>query len=114
MSLPTTAVGPLNVETNPSLMVSAAKAGCASASAVAPASQNDVLMKSPLSYCFGDVFFANSKANGKHDLRLPVEAVGDLRILMHHSSRQPRMARIIMQVLGRKTATLCLAGWRGR
>jgi hypothetical protein len=32
-------------------------------------------MNSPLSSLFGDVFFANSKANGKHDLRLPSKAV---------------------------------------
>src|ERR1700732_2225502 len=44
MSLPMTAVGPLNVETKPILMVSAAKAGFASASAVTPASQNAVLI----------------------------------------------------------------------
>ena len=52
MSLPITAVGPLNVETNPILMESAAMAGCANASAAAPASQNAVLMVSP-SLVFG-------------------------------------------------------------
>src|ERR1700676_19464 len=44
MSLPMTAVGPLNVETKPILIVSPAKAGFASARAVAPASQNAVLI----------------------------------------------------------------------
>ncbi len=44
MSLPITAVGPLKVETNPILMEFAAWAGFASARAVAPASQNAVLM----------------------------------------------------------------------
>src|SRR5437016_5911982 len=47
MSLPITAVGPLKVETKPILMVSPATAGPASARAVAPASQNAVLMFSP-------------------------------------------------------------------
>jgi hypothetical protein len=46
--LPITAVGPLNVETNPILMESAAIAGFASARAVAPASQNAVLIFTPL------------------------------------------------------------------
>src|ERR1700680_3267684 len=49
MSLPITAVGPLNVETNPILMESAAVAGVASARAVAPASQNAVLILLPSS-----------------------------------------------------------------
>src|ERR1700747_2877507 len=40
MSLPITAVGPEKVETKQILMVSPAKAGLASASAAAPASQN--------------------------------------------------------------------------
>src|SRR5262249_46540902 len=40
MSLPIAAVGPLKVEMNPILMVSAAPAGCASARAAIPASQN--------------------------------------------------------------------------
>jgi hypothetical protein len=44
MSLPIAAAGPLNVETKPILMVSPAAAGCASARAIAPASQNAVLM----------------------------------------------------------------------
>src|SRR6266581_2045588 len=44
MSLPITAVGPLNVETNPILTEFAAIAGVASARAVAPASQNAVLI----------------------------------------------------------------------
>src|SRR5208337_2326430 len=44
MSLPIAAVGPLNVETNPILMESAAMAEFASARAVAPASQNAVLI----------------------------------------------------------------------
>src|SRR6478609_3096915 len=49
MSLPITAVGPLKVETNPILMESAAAAGCASARAVAPTSQNAVLIFVPSS-----------------------------------------------------------------
>src|SRR5712664_3624727 len=40
MSLPITAVGPLNVETKPILTVSPASAGLASTNAIAPASQN--------------------------------------------------------------------------
>jgi hypothetical protein len=40
MSLPMTAVGPLKVETKPILIVSAAPAGCVSARAAIPASQN--------------------------------------------------------------------------
>jgi hypothetical protein len=44
MSLPMTAVGPLKVETKPILIESPANAGFASASAVAPASQNAVLI----------------------------------------------------------------------
>src|SRR5215510_12840325 len=47
MSLPMTAVGPLNVETKPILMVSPAQAGFASTSAAAPASQNAVLITTP-------------------------------------------------------------------
>src|SRR6266576_1435808 len=105
MSLPITAVGPLKVETNPILMESAATAGCASARTVAPASQNAVLMKSPLSYLFGDVFFANSKANGKHDLRLPSKPQAGAATMMHHNSHLRRMARIIIQVLARVAAT---------
>jgi hypothetical protein len=49
MSLPITAVGPLNVLTNPILMVSPAVAGCASASIAAPASQNADLIIIPSS-----------------------------------------------------------------
>src|SRR6478752_9220321 len=48
MSLPITAVGPLKVETKPILMVSPANAGFASTSAAAPASQNAVLITTPL------------------------------------------------------------------
>src|SRR6267378_7597785 len=48
MSLPITAVGPLKVETKPILMVSPANAGCASAKAVTPASQNAVFIFTPL------------------------------------------------------------------
>src|SRR5450759_5224785 len=52
MSLPITAVGPLNVLTNPILMESAAIAGFASARTVAPASQNAVLISfSLLAFC---------------------------------------------------------------
>jgi hypothetical protein len=57
-------------------------------------------MKSPLSYCFGDVFFANSKANGKHDLRLPSKPAARPKMIMHHNSQLPLMARIIIQVFG--------------
>src|SRR5882757_2243582 len=46
MSLPITAVGPLNVETKPILMLSAADAGCASA--MTPASQNAFFIFTPL------------------------------------------------------------------
>src|SRR3954463_2924566 len=51
MSLPITAGGPLKVETKPILMVSPADAGCASASAVTPASQNAVFIFTPLIKC---------------------------------------------------------------
>src|SRR5262250_1399757 len=44
MSLPIAAVGPLKVEIKPILMVSAATAGCASARAAMPASQNAVFI----------------------------------------------------------------------
>src|ERR1700751_4508587 len=47
MSLPITAVGPEKVETKPILTVSPAKAGLASASAAAPASQNADFMIFP-------------------------------------------------------------------
>jgi hypothetical protein len=50
MSLPITAVGPLNVLTNPILMVSPAAAGCASASIAAPASQYADLIIIPSSF----------------------------------------------------------------
>src|SRR5207302_3417415 len=42
------AVGPLNVETKPILMLSAASAGCASARTVAPASHNAFFIFTPL------------------------------------------------------------------
>jgi hypothetical protein len=80
-------------------MESAAKAGCASARTVAPASQNAVFMVSPCLLLIGDVFFANSKANGKHDLRLPSSLRPILQKMMHHNSHPLRLARIIIQVL---------------
>src|ERR1700726_2589690 len=88
MSLPIAAVGPLNVETNPILMESAAKAEFASARAAAPASQNAVLISvpsslflcreasRPLSPC-SRVFFASRlgvAANPNRRLRLELSA----------------------------------------
>src|ERR1700731_746517 len=68
MSLPTTAAGPLKVETKPILIVSAAAAGCAKScaetSAAAPASQNAVLMWSPSSTCAHSPAFARRDAFG--------------------------------------------------
>src|SRR5262245_38232821 len=53
MSLPIAAVGPLKVEIKPILMVSAATAGCASARAAMPASQNAffILVSPPIYRC---------------------------------------------------------------
>src|ERR1035438_839421 len=86
MSLPITAVGPLKVETKPILMVSPATAGPASARAVAPASQNAVLIlvfPSSLTQTVapagqpprsGEVFCArNQQAAASMNRRLPLE-----------------------------------------
>src|ERR1700687_6040186 len=65
MLLPMTAVGPLNVETKPILIVSGAKAGFASARAVAPASQNAVLIFVSLLDLFYPARQANCPARSK-------------------------------------------------
>src|SRR6478672_2809755 len=121
MSLPITAVGPLKVETNPILMESAA-AGCASARAVAPTSQNAVLIfvpSSPSAYAasqmtrprtgstlgsvFGlpflrDAFCArNLGLAASKNRRLPLRTFGSG---LHHSSQRARMARIIVPLRG--------------
>src|SRR5258708_40029002 len=83
MSWPITAVGPLKVETTPILMDSPAPAGAASASAVAPASQNAVLIITPPPRYFecpasqGDaVLCAKSLGGGKHEPRAPPRTFG--------------------------------------
>src|SRR6266478_8906919 len=123
MSLPITAVGPLNVETNPILTEFAAIAGCASARAVAPTSQNAVLIFTPLPRYFGmsrppgdlpiqaacrapfsgpssgDVFCArNRQPAASANRRLPLRTFGSCLNALHHNSRQMRMARIIVLV----------------
>src|ERR1700722_6854990 len=122
MSLPITAVGPLNVETNPILMESPAKAGVASASAVAPASQNAVLMSRSLLVDIAPTV-EQTPSSGALSLRSRAPAlevryfVREIRgqqqapsarsllepsaqppFAMHHSSWRPRMARIIVPI----------------
>src|SRR5712692_5512780 len=135
MSLPITAVGPLKVETNPILMVSAATAGFASARTVAPASQNAVLIVTPprhyLKYAaanrparFGEpslplfsVFeplrlmasFVREilgLRQARPSVSLNIE--GWLAKIMHHNSYRARIARIIVLVIRR--ASQCPAG----
>src|ERR1700681_1305914 len=113
MSLPITAVGPLNVETNPILIVSAAIAEFASARAVAPASQNAVLIflsllviwcrqssdlprPSALHAWFSglssscDVFCArNLGLAASTNRRLPLRTLGSIPPFLHHNSYQP-------------------------
>src|SRR5258707_1386612 len=119
MSLPITAVGPLKVETNPILMESAALAGFASARAVAPASQNAVLICRSLLIIYlcrqsndlpvqgavsgfsslGDVFCARTRTSAAStNRRLPLRTFGSMQAFMHHNSYKPRMARIIVLV----------------
>src|SRR6266516_3367945 len=115
MSLPITAVGPLNVETNPILTEFAAIAGVASARAVAPASQNAVLIFRSLltiyvyrqsndpsvSPLWGDVFCARNRGlAASTNRRLPLRTFGSCSCLsgLHHNSHRPRMARIIVLV----------------
>src|SRR3981189_2961669 len=119
MSLPITAVGPLKVETNPILMESAAMAGFASASAVAPASQNAVLIfRSLLIYPVAsdrsvqgavapphppdsvvDVFCArNLKVAASTNRRLPLRTFGSCPSDLHHNSHTAGMARIIVRI----------------
>src|SRR5450755_4160211 len=107
MPLPITAVGPLKVETTPILMESAATAGFASASAVAPASQNAVLIFSPppryikcpasqvicpsravLATAFsGDVFCArNPRPAASMNHQNPLEPSAHASVTLHHSS----------------------------
>src|ERR1700682_702237 len=122
MSLPITAVGPLNVLTNPILMVSAAWAGFASARAVAPASQNAVLIfRSLLIICLchhpndpprpgsrtrsvlGPVFLEevfcarDRRSAASTNRRLPLRTFGSEPLFLHHNSYMPGMARIIVQ-----------------
>src|SRR5882724_6244477 len=126
MSLPITAVGPLKVETNPILMESAAWAVVASARAVAPASQNAVLMsvlpprylrmpsidrlvpfREPPNAPFparsifisGCVFCARNRRPAASTNRwLPLELPARRKCFMHHNSYKPEMARIIVLV----------------
>src|SRR6476661_10325695 len=123
MSLPITAVGPLKVETNPILMESAAVAGDTSARAVAPASQNAVFIFTPLLVismsrqpgdlrnraaavlvlgslgvsC--DVFCArNRQLAASPNRRITLRTFGSCPRVLHHSSQQMPMARIIVLV----------------
>src|SRR3981081_2415956 len=122
MSLPITAVGPLKVETNPILMVSAASAGFASAKTVAPASQNAVFISLSLlvtlfmasqSTCplgesaalrsrpffLSEVFCARDRRSAAStNRRLPLRTFGSMQVLMHHNSYGARMARIIVHI----------------
>src|SRR5712691_5255482 len=127
MSLPITAVGPLKVETNPILMVSAATAGFASARTVAPASQNAVLIVTPPSSLFKYAAANRPARFGEpslplfsvfEPLRLMASFVreilglrqarpsvslnieGWLAKIMHHNSYMARIARIIVLVPG--------------
>src|SRR4051794_35443429 len=98
MSLPITAVGPLKVETKPILMVSAAKAGCASASAVAPASQNAVFMMSPSDFYLMTHFVREMRGFRQARPLASLKAHHPRRKAMHHNSHARAMARIIIQV----------------
>src|SRR5712691_9371486 len=127
MSLPITAVGPLKVETNPILMVSAATAGFASARTVAPASQNAVLIVTPPSSLFKYAAVNRPARFGEpasplfsvfEPLRLMASFVreilglrqarpsvslntkGWLAKILHHNSYMARIARIIVLVPG--------------
>src|SRR5690242_2058202 len=112
MSLPMTAVGPLKVETKPILIVSAANAEFASASAAAPASQNAVLISFPpsrpnatwlaalgISALLALHFLGRDASVRAIVARAPTPATGcDRRRPMHHSSRKPQMARTILPI----------------
>src|SRR6478672_4453725 len=122
MSLPIAAAGPLNVETKPILIVSPAAAGLASASAVAPASQNAVLIcllpprylnDSPVkrtgpselsalgsrALFLCDVFLCSkSRAFSKPEPPAPPRTFGSIWLFLHHNSYLPGLARIIVQV----------------
>src|SRR5882672_4688330 len=79
MSLPITAVGPLNVETNPILMVSAAEAGCASARTAAPASQKAVLIVRSLLTKYVAIGPMTCPAQGAAERSVPgVFVIGDV------------------------------------
>src|SRR5580704_403738 len=111
MSLPITAVGPLNVETKPILMESAAIAGFASARTVAPASQNAVFIIAPSSQftCARAMLAlcANCQGSGKHDLWCPSTSKPVSQKTMHHNSQEARIARIIVLVRELADAALC-------
>src|SRR5579872_5357859 len=109
MSLPITAVGPLNVETNPILIVSAAAAGWASAKAATPASQNAVFIgvpppRSSLSpstdrrvlflLCFVRETAPRRQARTDGSLFEPSDHAP---MAMHHNSQATRKSRIIVQ-----------------
>src|SRR3984957_12107795 len=122
MSLPITAVGPLKVETKPILMVSPATAGFASARAVAPASQNAVLImvslpryfvspvdrpapfgerSAPVSgFSLSDAVFCarNGRPAASTNRWLPLRTFGSWPVFVHHNSYYPGMARIIVLV----------------
>src|ERR1035437_1528818 len=120
MSLPITAVGPLNVLTNPILMESAAIAGFASARTVAPASQNAVLISfSLLAFCvchqsddlsasgfliIGGVLCARSIGHAASaTFGFPQSLRTHPSTGMHHNSYRLRMARIIVLVGNRRS-----------
>src|SRR5690349_20338828 len=113
MSLPSTAVGPLKVETKPILMVSPASAGLESASAAAPASQNAVFIgvSPPISFqnarqqkrsACRRRFLAKSRppASEKPSLTLEPSAQSPASTaFLHHNSRRPTISRTIVPVL---------------
>src|SRR5215213_4135043 len=123
MSLPITAVGPLNVLTNPILMESAAIAEFANARDVTPASQNAALILIfPPRYCLWrqsielprsgnarlrprplllrcPVLCAKWQVSGKHEPPAPLRTFGALHGQMHHNSCRSQMARIIVHII---------------
>src|SRR3954469_25450999 len=136
MSLPITAVGPLNVLTNPILMVSAAIAEFANARDVTPASQNAALIvifllviaykgsrrPAPVGAALGavprrlssrcPVLCAKRPVSGKHEPAAPPRTFGALHPQMHHNSPPSPMARIIVLV-GSSSTPSYLCGTSG-
>src|SRR5437879_13107640 len=137
LSLPSTAVGPLKVLTNPILMESAALAGFANARTVAPASQNAVLIFRSLNLlcretidCYaarqltcpdrgasplrcrasflGCVLCARDHRSAASKNRRPrLRTFGSMQVLMYHNSYKALMARIIVLVAGGRDWPSC-------